>query len=286
MNVATRGACYEVTTEDVEYHRADGEPLLARLYRARGDGPFPAAVGIHGGAWTSGDRTTNEAIDRAVAATGAVVAALDFRLAPAAPYPAAAADVNAGIRWLKAHAVEFDSRPDWVGAIASSSGGHLMLLNLLRPNDAVLVAPELASVDASLAFAIACWPIADPLARYRMVLERGNDRLVSAHHAFFGADADRAEDAMTQANPQLILERGATLPLPPLLVLQGTADDNVTPDMAQRLVAAYRAAGGGADLETFENQPHTFATKDPNAPASQRAIALIQHFVAARGHAG
>ena len=75
----------------------------------------------------------------------------------------------------------------------------------------------------------------------------------------------------------------AGIPLRPLLVLQGTADDNVTPDMAQRLVAAYRAAGGGAVLETFENQPHTFATKDPNTPASQRAIALIQRFVAARG---
>jgi acetyl esterase len=60
----------------------------------------------------------------------------------------------------------------------------------------------------------------------------------------------------------------AGIPLPPLLVLQGTADDSVTPDMAQRLVASYRAAGGGADLETFETQPHTFTTKDQNIPVS------------------
>jgi hypothetical protein len=67
----------------------------------------------------------------------------------------------------------------------------------------------------------------------------------------------------------------AGIPFSPLLVSQGTADDSVTPDMAQRLAADYRAAGGGADLETFETQSDTFTTKDPNTPASQRAVALI-----------
>src|SRR6267154_1688925 len=135
MGAATDLATYDVTSEDIEYQRIDGETLLARLYRPRGTGPFPAVVGVHGGAWTSGDRTNNVAIDQALAAAGTVVMALDFRIAPRWRYPASVADVNFGIRWLKAHAAQFDTRADWVGSVGSSSGAQQMLLNALRPRD-------------------------------------------------------------------------------------------------------------------------------------------------------
>jgi acetyl esterase len=281
MNAATDLATYDVTSEDIEYQRIDGEPLLARIYLPHGSGPFPAVVGVHGGAWTSGDRTNNAAIDQALATAGTVVMALDFRIAPRWPYPASVADVNCGIRWLKAHAAQFATRRDWVGAVGSSSGAQQMLLNALRPRDpryAATTAPELAGVDAEISYAVACWPISDPLARYHMAKSRGNERLVQAHHDFFGT-----EDAMREGNPQLILERGEKVSLPSLLLLQGTKDDNVTPDMAQRFAAAYRAAGGQIVLETFADQPHTFVTKEPTSAASLRAIELIQRFVARRG---
>jgi acetyl esterase/lipase len=281
MSTAANLAAYDVVSEDIEYQRIDGEPLLARIYRPRGAGSFPAVVGVHGGAWTSGDRTNNAAIDQALAAAGTVVMALDFRIAPRWRYPAPVADVNYGIRWLKAHAAQFDTRPDWVGAVGSSSGGQQMLLSAMRPRDpryAAATSPELADFDAGIAYAIACWPISDPLARYRMAQVRGNARLVQAHDDYFGT-----EEAMSEGNPQLILERGEKVSLPPLLLLQGTKDDNVTPDMAQRFAAAYRAAGGQAALETFEDQPHTFVTKEPGSAASLRALELICDFVMRRG---
>ena len=55
------------STEDVQYKSVDGVPLLAKLYRPQGTGPFPAVVGVHGGAWTSGDRNNNQVIDAALA---------------------------------------------------------------------------------------------------------------------------------------------------------------------------------------------------------------------------
>jgi acetyl esterase len=281
MNIAAGLVAYDIASEDIEYQRIDGEPLLARLYRPRGTGPFPAVVGVHGGAWTSGDRTNNATIDQALAAAGTVVMALDFRIAPRWPYPASVADVNFGVRWLKAHAAQFATRPDWVGAVGSSSGGQQMLLNALRPRDpryAAATAPDLGDVDAEIAYAVACWPISDPLARYHMARTRGNERLVQAHNDFFGT-----EDAMREGNPQLILERGERVSLPALLLLQGTKDDNVTPDMAQRFAAAYGAAGGKVMLETFEGEPHTFVTKEPGSAASLRAIELMRGFIARRG---
>jgi acetyl esterase len=283
MNVAAALPTYDVITEDVEYLRTDGATLLARLYRPRGAGPFPAVVGVHGGAWTSGDRLNNEILDRAVAAAGAVVLALDFRLAPQSPYPGSVSDINYGIRWLKARAASLDSRADWVGAVASSSGGHQLLLNALRPGDPRYAAISMAEpVDASLAYVVACWPIADPLARYRMAKARGIDRLVKSHDDFFHGEA-----AMAEGNPQLILERslanGEKLTLPPLLVLQGTNDDNVTPDMAEKFVSAWRAAGGRAGLEIFEGMPHAFVTREPESVHTKRAVRLVIDFVRSRG---
>jgi acetyl esterase len=281
MNVAALPPNFQVTTEDIEYLRVGDTALLARLYRPSGAGPFPAVVGIHGGAWTGGDRLNNALLDEAIAAAGAVVLALDFRMAPKSPYPASVADINFGIRWLKANAARFDSRPEWVGAVGSSSGGHQMLLNALRPDDArytALTAPELRGVDASVSFAVACWPIADPLARYHMAQAEGIAKLVKSHQDFFGN-----EDAMTEANPQLILERGEKVTLPPLMVIQGTNDDNVTPDMAEKFVRAFRIAGGRAVFESFDGMPHAFVTREPDEAHSRRAVRLVTDFVRSCG---
>jgi acetyl esterase/lipase len=266
---------YEVRTEDVEFCRHGGKPLLARLYRPEGQGPFPGVVEVHGGAWTLNDRTTNEPIDRPLAASGAVVMAIDFRMPPAAPYPASIEDINLATRWLKAHAKELGvSR---VGGLGTSSGGHQLMLSALRPVDrryATLPLPSAGKADATLAFVVLCWPVVDPLARYRMVRGNGNQRLVDAHQAYWPGEAD-----MEDANPQLILERGEAGALPPALVLQGTVDDNLTPDMADRFAAAYEKAGGRIWLEKFAGEPHTFIVKDPTSVASRRGIELIKEFV-------
>ena len=265
-----------IQIEDIIYQSPNGMPLLARLYRPGGTGPFPAVLEVHGGAWTSGDRLNNVSIAESLASDGIVVLSIDFRMPPAAAYPAASQDVNLGIRWLKAHATEFGSRPDLVGGLGTSSGGHLLLLSALRPTDARYAALPLpgSDVDASLAFAIACWPVADPLKRYRTVQENGNARLVAAHDAFWPSVAD-----MTDANPTLILARGETVAMPPALIIQGTNDNNLTPDMAGSFAMAYAAAGGKVTFESFPGQPHAFIPGAPTAPGSVRALELIKGFV-------
>lgn len=119
-------------------HRAisnGGAPLLARLYQPQGAGPFPALVEVHGGAWASGDRLNNAPLDEALAKSGIVVLAIDFRVPPAHRYPASIADVNYATRWLKAHATEFNSRRNLVGGLGTSSGAHQLLLSALKPAD-------------------------------------------------------------------------------------------------------------------------------------------------------
>lgn len=264
-----------IHAEDLEYLRPQGgSPLLARYYRPEGPGPFPAVLEVHGGAWTSGDRFNNVAIAEYLAARGIVVLSIDFRMPPAARYPETVADVNFGIRFLKANAGRFATRSELVGGLGTSSGGHLLLLNALRPRDPPYAWIPLAGPDAKLAFAIACWPVADPLARYRAVKERGNERLVEAHHQFWPS-----EEAMAEGNPQLILERGEAQEKPPALIMQGTADDNLTPDMAANFAATYRKAGGSIAFHGFAGQPHAFIARDPSAPDALRALSLIEDFI-------
>ena len=167
-----------------------------------------------------------------------------------------------------------------VGGLGTSSGGHQLLLNVLRPADPRYAALKLtgaADVDATLKYVVVCWPISDPVARYRMAKETGNERLVKNHHAFFGDEATMAE-----ANPYAILQSGVTAPLPPTLLIQGTADANVTPDMADKFAAAYAEAGGNITLRKFEGEPHTFVSQNPTSPASIEALRLITEFIASQ----
>ena len=110
-----------------------------------------------------------------------------------------------------------------------------------------------------------------------MVKEKGNARLVEAHDAYWPSEA-----AMAEGNPQLILDRGEAGRLPPAILIQGTSDDNVTPDMADRFAASWRRCGGELELHKFDGQPHTFIPRDPGSDASKRATELIRDFVLAQ----
>src|ERR671915_1186054 len=79
---------YEVEARDIEYQRQAGKPWLTRVYQPKGTGPFPTIIDVHGGAWHNGDRTNNEGIDRALAGTGIVVAAVGFWWPPAGGFSA------------------------------------------------------------------------------------------------------------------------------------------------------------------------------------------------------
>ena len=167
----------DIRVEDVEYQRQGGRPMLARLYRPRGTGPFPAVLQVHGGAWVNKDRTDNDFIAKALAANGIVVASIDFRMPPEAPYPASLADINLGARWLKANAGEFRSRPDWVGSFGTSSGGHQVVLAAMRPDDpryCALPLPEAPEIDARQSWVISGWGVLDPLLRYHLAKKAGN----------------------------------------------------------------------------------------------------------------
>ena len=278
---------YDISVEDVEYIRHGDKPLLARLFKPRGQGPFPLIVELHGGAWCLGDRLMDVAINKPLAQSGVVVAALDFRMPPEASYPASLVDINYAIRWLKTQAPALGSRPDLVGILGSSSGGHQAMLLGMRPRDpryAALPLPAGApAVDASVRCVVPCWPVIDPLARYRYAkkLKAGGkpypelaDLVLPLHDKYW-----QTEEAMAEGNPVLALERGERVELPPVLYIQGTNDKAHPRVDLDRFVAQYRKAGGQVQLELFEGEAEGFVIRNPASLASARAVEKIIEFV-------
>jgi acetyl esterase len=266
-----------IRIEDVEYQRQGGRALLMRLYRPSGAGPFPAALQLHGGAWTSKDRTDNDFIAKALAESGIFVASVDFRMPPDAPYPASLADINLATRWLKARAQAYGIRADRVGIFGTSSGGHQALLAAMRPHDrryAALPLAEAPGIDARLAFVISGWGVLDPVLRYDLAKRAGNRELVANHDAFWGSVA-----AMRDGSPPAILASGERVELPPALLFQGNADEWVPTEVAEGLVALWRKAGGEIELILYPGGKHGFMTGKPDAPYAGKAIAATRDFI-------
>src|SRR5262245_12017280 len=93
-------ATFELAVSEVELRRnSAGRMLMARIYQPKGPGPFPTVLDLHGGAWNRKDRFAEEPMDRALAASGLLVVAVDMTVAPEAPYPACVQDANYAVRW-------------------------------------------------------------------------------------------------------------------------------------------------------------------------------------------
>ena len=269
-------ARFDVTATDLVYLDGPTGTRWATIYQPQGPGPFPGLLDIHGGAWSRGERSNDDPMNRAFAASGIVVAAIDYRLAPEHPYPAQVEDANFATRWFKAHAAGFNVDPAAIGGMGCSSGGHTLMLSAMRPSD-----PRYASLpldggddfDASLRFVLSCWGVLDPFARYNYARNAGEDRLVVSTEVYF-----LNQDALHEGNPQEILERGEPVQLPPTLIIQGTNDSNVPLSIPQRFEETFRAAGGNIEVEMFPGMPHVFGNQP--FPESQKAIDLMKSFIA------
>jgi acetyl esterase/lipase len=245
-------------------------------------------VDVHGGAWNRGDRTVGIQVGRGLAAAGVVVASLDFRQGPDHKHPAASADISAGVRWMRAHAQRLGVDPARVGLSGQSSGGHLALLNALRPGFAAYAGTPLVGPDGALdtgagndsvIFVLAGYPVCDPLARFRYVQKRAQDpgfdasRLIASHHGYFTDEAAMAEASVTR-----IVASGESRTLPPVWLAHPEVDDNVSTEITEAFVAAYEKAGARVDRVFFPGARHGFL-QQPSADTS-KALALMREFIA------
>ena len=257
--MTTKAQTYNVDIADVEYINHGGAPLLAKLFKPQGSGPFPIMLELHGGAWVRGARENGDAANEALAKTGVIVAALDFRTQD--PYPASVADIHYAVRWAKTQAASWNGIPGRVGAMGTSSGAHQAMLLGMRPNDsryAALPSPAGSSADGTLACVIMVSPVIDPLGRYLYAKglrsdctppEGMGERTPPMHEQYWGT-----EEAMAEGAPGRILASGEKTALPPTLALRRSYEAaHPRPDFDE-FIDQYRKAGGPIDVTIVDGE--------------------------------
>jgi acetyl esterase/lipase len=270
-------AKFDLAVSEVEFRRnIAGRMLMARIYQPQGPGPFPTVLDLHGGAWNRKDRFAEEPMDRALAASGLLVVAVDLTVAPEAPYPACVQDANYAVRWLKTKAQTWNGDTAKIGVYGSSSGGHVAELLAMRPRDRRYNAIALAgapNIDATVAYIATRSPISNTFARYENAERRSNASMVKNNKTFFVP-----WETIHEANPQEILEREEKVVVVPFLIMQGALDDNVLPEVQEEFVKTYRAAGGECEYHLFENSVHEWVAEP--GPQTDKAREVVKQFIA------
>ena len=270
-------ARFDLEISEVEVRRnTAGRMLMARIYQPKGPGPFPTVLDLHGGAWNRKDRFAEEPMDRALAASGLLVVAVDMTLAPEAPYPACVADANYAVRWLKVKAATWNGDVSKIGIYGSSSGGHVAELLAMRPRDPRYNSIPLAgapAADATVAWVATRSPISNTFARYQNAERRRNESMIKYNKVFFSP-----WESIHESNPQEIVEREEKVTLVPFLIMQGALDDNVLPEMQEKFAKTYQAAGGHCEYRLFENSVHEWVAEP--GPQTDKAREVVKDFIA------
>ncbi|GAA1768639.1 hypothetical protein GCM10009712_15870 [Pseudarthrobacter sulfonivorans] len=276
----------------IEFARPEGSaPLLLDLYlpaEPKRSGALPAVIHYHGGGWRVGARSSLgpavdalglSPIERLVDA-GFVVASADYRLSSVATFPAQLLDAKAAVRWLRAHAADFNVDADRIYAWGDSAGGHLASLVGLTGGSSEYGSDSGDPTDVSdTVAAVAAWyPPTD-------LLHMGEQRLPDA--AASADDPGSREALLLGAQPaESPAKAAAASPItyagdhaPPFFLAHGTADRFVPPAQSATLAAALEAAGTDVELLHLEGADHMWQLpgQDP-AAAATAADATIDFF--------
>jgi acetyl esterase len=274
----------EVAMESIDLVWAKpGLDLSATIYKPKSATPLPVLVDVHGGAWSSGDHTGDKLYCAELAKSGLLVVSIDFRQAPNYQHPSGSADVAAAVRYVRLNAKSLNANPNRIGLIGSSSGGHLALLEAVRPEAAQHKGTPILGPDGKFAahddisakvnYVVAMWPVSDPAARYRYAVRAKIESLQNGSLSYF-----KDEDQMWDASIQRIVTSGEAKTLPPILVVQPGNDSNIPQDMTFDLLHAWQARGGKLDYAYYPGQPHAFGHRPSEATTD--LIKTVAAFIA------
>lgn len=262
--IATCPARAELT-KDVEYGRAGGESLKLDAFVPAGPGPFPAVILVHGGGWTSGDKSggPNKALiapmQDPLGQAGIAWFSINYRLAPAHQYPACFDDVMTALKWVHAHAAEYRLDPKRIALAGESAGAHLAALAAVR-----------ADQDTPVAAVVAFYAPSDLAGLY----SPGATLTPNQAALFNRTVADDATLAMLRAASPITYVRPG---LPPFLLLHGTADARVPYTQSTTFQSALRAAGVTCDLITIPEGAHGMTGWAAHVPDFKaRVVAWLQ----------
>jgi acetyl esterase/lipase len=269
---AIRGPAGASSTRTVTYCVEAGQALAMTLFAPSSVGlSRPAVLQVHGGGWQKGGRLLSLSQSDAAAdlvGAGFVVASIDYRLAPANPWPDQIIDAKCAVRYLRAHAADLGIDPDRIAALGDSAGGQMVsLLGTTGSSTLWDTGPypgESSAVDAVVdEFGPADLTAADWPARSVAMIRRA-----------FGVAPGSQSAVLGQASPVNHVSAGD----PPFLIVQGTDDQVVPENQSGQLASQLRTDHVPVELVLVDGGRHGLETPGEN-PSPPAIAALITSYL-------
>jgi acetyl esterase/lipase len=242
-----------VTKTDVIYGRVEGSALLANIAYPDGPSLKPAIISVHGGRWRAGNRADASSIKVAQwAEFGFFAMSIDYRLVGGSPAPAPQLDLLCAIRWLHAHANEYNNDPERVYLIGQSAGGQMVSM-IATAGEAGF--PRVGGWDKARTDVRAVISVAGT---YELTgLSWGNlwTPIDAAGKPLDGAKLDEARRHASPVNH-------VTASTKPILVIHSDDDKSVPVQQATDFVEKLKAAGVQHRYVHFADRGHMGITDD------------------------
>jgi acetyl esterase/lipase len=245
------------TFKDLEYATVSAAEKLD-LYLPAGNGPFPLIVYVHGGGWRMNDKSlaAQKGIAARLVKEGYAVASLNYRLSGEAKFPAQVQDVKTAVRWLRAHAQEYNLDSTRFAAWGDSAGANLASMLGTSCGVSDLEGADLGNADQSSCVQ-ALVDFYGPMDFLQIDQEfsgtacaANHNKASSAESQYVGGPIQQYKTVVEKANPITYI----TADDPPAFIEYGTADCTVPPQQNQLFYDALKPVIG-ADKVTITSLP-------------------------------
>jgi acetyl esterase/lipase len=241
------------------YARYGDRELHLDLYHpAKGSGPFPGIVFIHGGGWIGGTHLHFRRQAAYLASKGFVASTIEYRLSGEAPYPAAVYDCKAAVRWMRANAEKYKMNPQLIAVSGGSAGGHLAaLLGTTNSISALEGNGGNAGFSSRVQAVVAFNGIYD----FVSLMEKSPSRTLIERVVpkFLGGTLHEVPEVYVEASPVAHVASSD----PPFLLLHGTADTTAPYGQALEMQKALKCSGVKVELYSAKGASHGFFNSPP-----------------------
>lgn len=254
----------------ITFESSTGVPLSLDLYQPLEPGRYPAVLTIYGGSWMRGSPAESRQMAEFLAARSYVVAALDYRHAPAHQFPTQIEDVAAGLAFVQSQADKFEIERERMALLGWSAGAHLAMLLGFQP--ALQSGGSIRSIvnyygPVDLANGYYDIPRPDPIDVQQVL------------RAFLGGTPAERPDAYAAASPIRYVEKAEADTLPDVLLIYGRRDHVVESRFGKALYNALERSGNRAVWVEIPWAEHAF-DKVFTGLSNQMALPFIEQFLA------
>jgi acetyl esterase/lipase len=262
-------------TEDVIYGRKFGTALTMDVFRPKSGANGAAIVWVVSGGWFS----SHDQVPKKFGGGGYTMFAVVHGSQPRYTIVDAVADLNRAVRFIRFHAADYGIDPDRIGITGGSAGGHLSLMQGIKPIDPDDKSPDPVERTSSRVQAVAClFPPTDFLNygepgkiawtttlhwlpapfEFQRTEQSVKDNPFSLH--FVKLNTEERMAVARQVSPIYWV----TAKVPPTLIIHGDADKVVPIEQSRRLIEKLAAAKVPAKLEVREGRGHGWPNVEPD----------------------